>query len=56
MTNLEKAGYLKSHGTTGSVYRATGKWSWLYDVMTFIETHEGIQTSDPEDEPQMRLA
>lgn len=56
MTNLEKAGYLKSRGTTGSVYQATGRWSWLYDMMTFIAAHEGIRDSGPEEDPQLRLS
>lgn len=56
MTTLEKAGYLKSRGTTGSVYQATGKWGWLYDMMTFIQTHEGIRESGSEEDPQLRLS
>lgn len=56
MTNLEKEGYLKSRGTTGSVYIATGKWSLLYDIMTFIDTHEGIRESGHQDDPQMRFS
>ncbi|MCK7546153.1 hypothetical protein MLC59_18505 [Marinobacter bryozoorum] len=50
-------GYLVRFGTSGSVYQATGKWTWMYDVMTFIQTHEGIHagTGDDEEE-QLRLA
>ena len=55
MGNLEKAGYLKRKGTTGSLYLATGKWSWLYDLMTFIQTHEGIADSGFEDDQQGRI-
>lgn len=54
--NLVKLGYLKPIGTTGSLYRATGRWSWLYDVMTFIQSHEGIKDeSEDEQSEQMRL-
>ncbi|MGK0523940.1 MAG: hypothetical protein ACI92N_001575 [Pseudomonadales bacterium] len=55
LSSLEKMGYLKPIGTSGSLYRATGRWSWLYDAMTFIQTHEGIQGSDETDSEQMRL-
>ena len=55
LSSLEKMGYLKPIGTSGSLFRATGRWSWLYDAMTFIQTHEGIQGSDEADSEQMRL-
>ncbi|OZC35134.1 hypothetical protein B9Q17_06440 [Marinobacter vinifirmus] len=56
MTRLVEDGYLKQVGTSGSVYQATAKWSWLYDLMTFIKTHEGIRDDSDEEDPQMRLA
>lgn len=55
LENLTKAGYLKPIGTSGSVFLATAKWSWLYDVMTFIQTHEGIREDSAEDDPQLRI-
>lgn len=55
MTKLTEAGYLKPIGTSGSLYRATGKFSWLYDAMTFIASHEGIRDDDEADDNQMRL-
>jgi hypothetical protein len=56
MTKLVDDGYLKQVGTSGSVYQATAKWSWLYDLMSFIQTHEGIRDDSDEEDPQMRLA
>jgi|SRR5690554_165125 len=56
MTRLVEDGYLKQVGTSGSVYQATAKWSWLYDLMTFIKTHEGIRDDSDEEDSQMRLA
>jgi hypothetical protein len=56
MTKLVEDGYLKQVGTSGSVYQATAKWSWLYDLMSFIQTHEGIRDDSDEEDPQMRLA
>lgn len=53
--NLEKTGFLTRIGTSGSVYQATGKWSWLYDLMTFIQTHEGIADSGIDDDQQLRI-
>lgn len=55
LSSLEKMGYLKPIGTSGSLYRATGRWSWLYDAMTFIQTHEGIQGAEEAESEQMRL-
>jgi hypothetical protein len=55
LENLTKAGYLKPIGTSGSVFLATAKWSWLYDVMTFIQAHEGIREDSAEDDPQLRI-
>lgn len=48
MTRLVEHGYLDRQSGTGTVYKATGKWSWLYDVMGFIQQHEQLET-EPED-------
>lgn len=55
LSSLERMGYLKAIGNSGSVYRATGRWSWLYDVMSFIQAHEGIQQDEEAGPEQMRL-
>jgi len=55
MEALVKEGYLVRFGTAGTVYQATGKWSWLYDMMAFIQTHEGITAGVTEEDNQMRL-
>lgn len=55
LSSLDKMGYLKAIGTSGSLYRATGRWSWLYDAMTFIQAHEGIQQDEDTESEQMRL-
>lgn len=55
LESLEKKGYLRAVGSSGSVYRATGRWSWLYDVMTFIQAHEGIPQEEEAAPEQMRL-
>jgi hypothetical protein len=49
MGKLVDEGYLTRIGTAGSRYRATGKFSWLYDVMEFVKTHENLP------EPEMTL-
>lgn len=54
--NLLDKGYLVRFGTSGTVYQATGKWSWLYDMMGFIQTHEGIRVDKGDQDNQMRLA
>lgn len=50
---LVEQGYLQRIGETGSVYRATGKWGWLYDCMDFIRAHEDIPIQD-DDANQLR--
>ena len=52
---LVEKGYLVRFGTSGTVYQATGKWSWLYDIMSFIQTHEGIPAEAVDEDSQMRL-
>jgi len=53
MKKLVEYGYLIPDGRTGAQYIATGKWSHLYDVMTFISTHEQLseEVEDQEDLP-----
>jgi hypothetical protein len=50
---LTEAGYFVPAGATGIQHRATGKWSWLYDVMAFIQVHEALP--DDDDAEQMEL-
>lgn len=55
METLVSKGYLVRFGTSGNVYQATGKFTWLYDMMSFIQTHEGIPTEAVDEDNQMRL-
>lgn len=55
MDAMVKKGYLIRFGSSGAVYQATGKFSWLYDMMAFIQTHEGIQADDVDEDAQLRL-
>lgn len=55
MTKLVDEGYLVKIGTAGTRYRATGKWSWLYDVMAFIKTHENLPEPEVAGDNQMGL-
>lgn len=55
MDTLVSKGYLVRFGTSGTIYQATGKWSLLYDMMSFIQTHEGIPTETVDEDNQMRL-
>lgn len=55
---LVEQGYLVKWGSSGSQYRATAKWSWLYDVLLFIANHEGMAVDDtaaPVQEEQIGL-
>lgn len=54
---LEENGYLKSTGPKATTYLATGKWSYLYDVLEFIHTHEnlGLREDQPDDDDQQEL-
>lgn len=49
MIKLVDNAYLKPHEAKSTTYTATGKWSYLYDLLEFIHTHESMGT--PEDEP-----
>ena len=49
---LVEQGYLVRHSPTSSVYTATGKWGYLYEVLDFVHTHETI--GDDEDAREQR--
>ena len=49
LAKLVDQGYLLRNTATGSLFTATGKWSYLYDVLEFIHSHETISTE--EDKP-----
>tara|TARA_R110002124_G_scaffold63508_6_gene174057 strand:+ start:1609 stop:2247 length:639 start_codon:yes stop_codon:yes gene_type:complete len=49
MGKLVDEGYLTRLGSAGSQYRATGKWSWLYDTMGFISVHEELPEPEQRD-------
>lgn len=46
MHKLVDMGYFKKTAKNGTVYQATGKWSWLYDTLDFIQRHEDIEAVD----------
>lgn len=48
LNKLREHGYLIPHGTVGTLYMATAKWSYLYDLMAFIRDHEQLQTDAKE--------
>ncbi|ARP38118.1 hypothetical protein ACED56_07330 [Vibrio splendidus] len=43
---LTDTGYFVQLNTTGSVYEATAKWSFLYDVLEFYNQRHAIDTSE----------
>ena len=43
LASLCSTGYLLRNSETGSVYIATGKWSYLFEVMEFIASHEALE-------------
>ena len=49
MMKLVESEYLKPHDAKSTTYTATGKWSYLYDVLEFIHIHESMGSK--EDEP-----
>jgi hypothetical protein len=49
---LQDSGYLIRHSSTSSVYTATGKWSYLYDVLEFVHTHETIGGDESQKEQE----
>jgi hypothetical protein len=48
LNKLEEKGYLIKLDASGSRYRATAHWSYLYDVLEFIRAHEHIEQEEPE--------
>lgn len=48
-------GYLIRNSSTGSVYTATGKWDYLYEVLEFVHTHETIGSDDESQKDQQEL-
>lgn len=54
MQMLVEMGYLKRAQEKGSVYVATGKWSYFYEVLDFIAEHEHIDVL-PEEQSQQEL-
>jgi hypothetical protein len=46
LSELEKMGYLVRQSPNGSLYTATGKWSYLYEVLSFIASHEDVGMDD----------
>lgn len=55
LAKLVDHGYLLRNTATGSLFTATGKWSYLYDVLEFIHTHETISSDDEPKEEQVGL-
>jgi len=41
---------LVAQDTSGALYRATGLWSYLYDVLDFIRAHEHLESDDDDNE------
>jgi len=54
LNKLVESGYFKQNEPKASTYIATGKWSYLYDVLEFIHTHEdlGMDDDKPDEEQQ----
>ncbi|MFW1678694.1 hypothetical protein ACFVYJ_13065 [Pontibacter sp. JAM-7] len=48
LNKLESEEYLIKLDASGSRYRATAKWSYLYDVLEFIASHERLDIEDTE--------
>ena len=56
LAKLVDQGYLLRNTATGSLFTATGKWSYLYDVLEFIHTHETISSDDELEQEQAELS
>lgn len=54
LNKLVESGYFKPTAPKATTYIATGKWSYLYDVLEFIHTHEdlGMDDDKPDEEQQ----
>lgn len=48
LNKLEEKGYLIKLDASGSRFRATGQWSYLYDVLEFVCAHEQLALDEPE--------
>ena len=50
---FENEGYLHSVSSTGALYKATAKWSLLYDQLEYIGKYQHLHSSeDEQDSPQ----
>ena len=50
---LENDGYLHSVSSTGALYKATAKWSLLYDQLEYVGKYQHLHSSeDEQDSPQ----
>ncbi len=43
IAKLTQSGYFISEGGAGLKHRATGKWAWLYSVMEYVASNEGLE-------------
>ena len=51
---LKYKGFLVAQDTSGALFRATGLWSYLYDVLDFIRAHEHLESDDDgNDQPEL---
>lgn len=55
LESLVKAGYLRRNTITGSDYTALGRWSYLYEVMDFISSHEDLAAGEERDTQESLL-
>ena len=55
LNKLVELGYLVRLDKTGSLYQATARWSYLYDVLTFIRSHERLGEDDEHSASQGNL-
>lgn len=52
LSTMADEGWLLQTSPNSSVYTATGRWSYLFEVMEFIATHEDISVDESEEEQQ----
>ncbi|WP_017429338.1 MULTISPECIES: condensin complex protein MksE [Halomonadaceae] len=50
LDRLEKDGFLQRVGTAGTIFKATGRWSILWDQLEFVYQQEGILDTQREQE------
>lgn len=53
---LVKREYLVKQSSAGTLYIATGKWSYLYEVLEFIHTHEDLGSDDDQLDEQQEFS